>query len=213
MSDDVEKDQLEDLEDDAPAQNVFIIDTGNKGPKFRAVSLFGALGEEELTDVVHGLVALQEACLEENARNEETEEPPRTIKFYISTWGGDMLGMFAIYDLMRLVRDECEIETIGLGKVMSAGVLLLAAGTKGKRQIGKNARLMFHSVQSGQYGPLYSLEKEMEEARWLQERTIQCLIDESKLTKRKIQKMLDQKVDFYIGAEEAVALGIADIII
>ena len=59
---------------------------------------------------------------------EEGEEPPKPepkpITFYVSTWGGDALGMFGIYDLMRIVREECAIETFGLGKVMSAGVLL-----------------------------------------------------------------------------------------
>jgi len=121
--------------------------------------------------------------------------------------------MFAIYDLMRSVLKDCEIETIGLGKVMSAGVLLLAAGTKGQRKIGKNTRVMLHAVQVAHHGSLASWENEMEEARWIQEHMLAALIAETKLTKRKLQKMINQKVDLYIGAEEAVELGIADIII
>ena len=54
---------------------------------------------------------------------EEEAKPEKPITFYVSTWGGDALGMFGIYDLMRTVREECPIETFGLGKVMSAGVL------------------------------------------------------------------------------------------
>ena len=121
--------------------------------------------------------------------------------------------MFAIYDLMRHIKSECEIHTFGLGKVMSAGVLLLAAGTKGKRKVGKNTRLMLHSIQGGHFGSLSSLENEVEEARWLQTRMIEALVSETKLTKRQVQKMLDKKVDFYIDADEAIKFGIADTII
>ena len=124
-----------------------------------------------------------------------------------------MLGMFAIYDLMRHVQSKYEIHTFGLGKVMSAGVLLLASGTKGERKIGRNTRLMLHSVQGGHFGSLSTLENEMEEARWLQARMIAALVAETNLTKRQIQKMLDKKVDVYIDAEEALEIGIADIII
>ena len=35
------------------------------------------------------------------------------------------MDMFAIYDTMRMVKEDCEIHTIGMGKVMSAGVMLL----------------------------------------------------------------------------------------
>lgn len=200
------------LEEDGPPQNVFIIDTGGKGPKFRAVSLFGVLNEEELLEVVQSLVALKEAADEEKLR-EPAPLPPLPIKFYISTWGGDVHGMFAIYDLMRSMLTDCEIETIGLGKVMSAGVLILAAGTKGKRKIGKNARVMLHGLQAAHHGSLSSLENEVAETRWIQEHMVTALAAETNLTRRRLQKILDKKVDVYIGAEEAVELGIADIII
>ena len=62
--------------------------------------------------------------------------------------------MFALYDLMRMVREDCGIHTFGIGKVMSAGVLLLAAGTKGERRIGKNCRIMLHRVLTGDSGSL-----------------------------------------------------------
>jgi ATP-dependent Clp endopeptidase proteolytic subunit ClpP len=205
-----------DADEEWPPQNVFIIDTGNKDAKAPTVGLFGNLDEEQLVEVVQGLTRFHEQNLAAKLKEpSETDEPytPQPINFYISTWGGDVLGMFAIYDLMRHIESECEIHTFGLGKVMSAGVLLLAAGTKGKRKVGKNTRLMLHSIQGTHFGSLSTLENEVEEARWLQTRMIQALVSETKLTKRQIQKMLDKKVDFYIDADEAIKFGIADIII
>ena len=140
----------------------------------------------------------------------ELETIKKPIEFYISTWGGDALGMFAIYDLMRMVREECDISTFGIGKVMSAGVLLLAAGTKGERRVGKHTRIMMHAVRAGHYGALHSLENEMKETRCTQEQHIQALVTETKMTKRQIKTMLEKKIDVYFNAAEAVKFGIAD---
>ena len=48
---------------------------------------------------------------------------------------------------------------------MSAGVLLLAAGTKGKRRVGKHCRIMLHSVIGGSTGPMHQLENEFAEVK------------------------------------------------
>ena len=107
-------------------------------PPMRSLGLFGNLDEEKVEDVCSGLLYLNHTALSSITIDEEEEPPqPSPITFYVSTWGGDALGMFGIYDLMRVIRQSCPIHTFGLGKVMSAGVLLLAAGTKGQRQIGK----------------------------------------------------------------------------
>ena len=70
---------------------------------------------------------------------------------------------------------------------MSAGVLLLAAGTKGKRKIGRNCRVMIHSVRADQYGAIHNLENEFEETKWLQEQHINALIEESDMTKKHLK--------------------------
>ena len=96
---------------------------------------------------------------------------------------------------------------------MSAGVLLLAAGSKGDRHIGANCRIMLHSVVGGQHGPVYNLENEFEEIKWIQEQYITALAQETNMTKRYIKNLLARKVNVYLTAKEAVELGIADKII
>ena len=56
-------------------------------------------------------------------------------------------------------------------------------------------------------------QKEMEALQQLQEDYINALVEETKMTKEDIKKMLERKVNVYLSAEEAVKLGIADIII
>ena len=96
---------------------------------------------------------------------------------------------------------------------MSAGVLLLAAGTKGQRRIGANCRVMIHSVIGGSHGAIHDLENEMEEIKWMQERYIKILAQETKMTERYIKSLLKKKINVYLDAEKAVELGIADIIV
>jgi ATP-dependent Clp protease protease subunit len=114
---------------------------------------------------------------------------------------------------MRLVRKKCDIETFGLGKVMSAGVLLLASGTKGKRKIGKNCRVMIHSVVGGTHGSFHNLENEMSEMRYMQNAYLSALSEESNMSVAQLKRMIGRKVNVYLSAEEAVKLGIADIIV
>ena len=56
-------------------------------------------------------------------------EIKKPFRMYISTHGGVVSDMFSILDVMDLVKRNCEVETVGIGKVMSAGVLMLANGT------------------------------------------------------------------------------------
>lgn len=173
--------------------------------EIRTMALFGDVDEEKSLDLVVGLLSLTEFT--------DKEPPYDPIKFYISTYGGSADEMFSIYDMMSILKSKCEIETIGLGKVMSAGTLLLAAGTKGKRKIGRHCRVMIHAVAAGSAGELHNMENEMKSIKHIQEMYISALARETCMTKRTIQKLLDRRVNVYLTAEEAVEYGIADEII
>ena len=177
--------------------------------EMRIVGLYGDITELKARESLSGLLVLHNS----GKSGEEGEEVWEPIEFIISTYGGSADDMFALYDVMRMVQKDCEIHTFGLGKVMSAGVLLLACGTKGKRKIGRNCRVMIHSVIGGNHGSLHNLENEMDEIRNSQENYINALVRETNLTKRKLQRMLERKVNVYFSAEEAVEHGIADILV
>ena len=181
-------------------------------PKLRIIGLFGTIDEEMSAEIIASLLSLRLSGKEET-REPFDSDPVTTykpIEMWVSTWGGVAMDMFSIYDAMRLIREDVDIETVGMGKVMSAGVLLLAAGTKGKRKIGKNCRIMMHSVIGGHSGALHNLENEMEEMRWIQDQHIRCMVDETNMSEKHLRKLLERKVNVYLNAEEAVELGIAD---
>jgi len=181
--------------------------TKEEEPRSHLLGLFAEVQEEKIAELIHGLLVVAE----NECKKEEEDRIP--IDFYLSTYGGSADDMFALYDIMRLVREDVIMRTVGLGKVMSAGVLLLAAGTKGQRSIAKNCRIMIHSVVGGNHGDLHNMLNEMEAIEQLQQMFVDCLVSETKMTKTRLKKMLDRKVNVYLSAEEAVELGIADIII
>jgi ATP-dependent protease ClpP protease subunit len=72
---------------------------------------------------------------------------------------------------------------------------------------------MIHSVIGGNAGPLHNLENEMDEIRYVQNAYLKALAAETNMSFRQLKKMIDKKVNVYLSAEEAVKLGIADIIV
>jgi ATP-dependent Clp protease protease subunit len=193
------------MEEDPKVILVNAAPEGAPEPELRVVGLYTDITEEKVAEVTQALLYLNETN-----RLKEDEEEKKPIDFYISTYGGNADDMFALYDIMKQVQKETEIHTIGMGKVMSAGVLLLAGGTPGHRKIGKNCRIMLHSVSSGNHGDLHNLVNEVEAIQELQEMYINCLTQETKMTKSQLKKMLERKVNVYLSAEQAVEYGIAD---
>ena len=176
--------------------------------------LYGDVNEERASDIVSALLLLGDKKRVDKAKERLPEgEELDDIKFYLSTYGGSADDMMAIYDMMRITKINRDVETIGMGKIMSAGTLLLAAGTRGKRKIMKNCRVMIHAVSAGSMGTIHNLQNEMEEIQNIQDLYITALCAETLLTKRQLKKMLDQKVNVYLTAEEAVEYGLADEVI
>ena len=171
----------------------------------KLIHLFGEIEEETCAEIACALRILG------SVSKDEPEDEKEPVELVISTTGGSAADMFALYDTIRLVRDEgCPVATTGVGKVMSAGVLLLAAGSKGKRRVGANCRIMLHGVASGHVGQINSLENELEEVRWMQEQYIKALAEETDMTPKYIKKLIEKGINVYLDAKEAVELGIAD---
>tara|TARA_R110002110_G_scaffold164141_2_gene364267 strand:- start:230 stop:868 length:639 start_codon:yes stop_codon:yes gene_type:complete len=196
-----EQEQL--TEEETQASVVDLLGSLSKGPEQRSIMFVGELNEEKAADLISALLVLSQENKTDSDRGED-------IKLYISTYGGSAHEMFGIYDIMNFCKQFCDIETIGIGKVMSAGTLILAAGTQGKRTLGKHCQVMIHTVNGGAMGELHSLENEMEQMKNLQDLYIQCLSSETKMTKRQIQTLINRKVNVYLSAEEAIEKGLAD---
>ena len=196
---------------------IFLDSPGNPSDdlKIRKCMLYGDINEQAAKELIATIILMSDTAETQELEDpEDLESEVKTViqpfEIVISTGGGNADDMMSIYDMMRLTRETVDIETTGVGKVMSAGTLLLAAGTKGKRRIGRNCRVMIHAVSGGSVGPMHEITNEFKEIKKIQEAYIDCLAEESNMTVQQIKKYLKQKTNVYLTAEEAVKLGLAD---
>jgi ATP-dependent Clp protease protease subunit len=72
------------------------------------------------------------------------------INFYINCPGGVVDDTLAMYDIMKFL--SCDVATYCIGRAESGGAIVFMAGTKGKRFILPNAKVMIHQPYGGVYG-------------------------------------------------------------
>lgn len=131
----------------------------------------------------------------------------KPITIYIDTYGGNIDAAMLMYDCMRT--SACPINTVGIGKVMSAGTLLLSAGDSGFRYITPNTRVMVHEVSGGSVGTVSEMEASVSESKKVQDRFLSLL---SKHTGKSKSLLLDDVLhqNNYMSAKEAIDYGLAD---
>lgn len=171
----------------------------------KSIYLFGTIGEKSSLEFIQDLFALSSELLEDD-NNEKPE-----ICICLNSEGGDLTEMYAICDAIEYVKAQGVIVSIiGLGKIMSAGLMILASGSKGYRILGRNTRLMLHEIQSDYSGSFNDIKTEFEETKYVQQVYIKTLTE---ITKRKpafFEKYLKNKANYYFTPEEAIEWGLAD---
>lgn len=168
----------------------------------RMIFLTGEIEEYGITNAIANIIAM----------GAHSSEP---IDIVMSTYGGNVHDAFALYDAINLVRsvNGCEIRTTGLGKVMSAGVMILAAGSPGKRFVGESTSIMMHPVSTTVGGNAIHIEAELNEMKRLQARMDTYVSRHSKLSPEQVNKIMTLGHDHVFDAETALEYGIADRII
>lgn len=136
----------------------------------------------------------------------QSENRRKDIHFYINSPGGDVVATLAIYDTMQIL--SCPVATYCVGQAASGGAVLLAGGTKGKRYVLPNARVMMHQPWGGVSGQISDIEIQTTEILRTREVLNQVLAKHTGQPLEKIAKDTDR--DFFLGAEEAKAYGIVD---
>lgn len=127
----LEEDKVE--EESKEESKIIFLDSpggGTDDPKIRKCMLYGDINEQQAKDLIATMILLADTA--ETQELEDPEDPESEIKttiqpfeIVISTGGGNADDMMSIYDMTRLIRQDVDIETTGIGKVMSAGLSLI----------------------------------------------------------------------------------------
>lgn len=134
------------------------------------------------------------------------EDPTKDISLYINSPGGSVYDGLAILDTMNYIKPD--VATYGIGLQASFGAVLLASGAKGKRYLLPNARVMMHQPHGGTRGQVTDQEISLRESIQLKELLIDIMARNTGQKRAKVKE--DMERDYWMGASEAVAYGLAD---
>lgn len=174
--------------------------------KERIIMLEGVVDDQQANLVVAQLLYL------------EAENPEKDISLFINSPGGSVTAGLAMYDTMQFIRpDVC---TYVMGQAASMGSFLAQAGAPGKRFVLPESRTMIHRVSSGTRGTSGSVhvqdlqfedaKRSFEESVRINKRLTELYVRHNTAGKTYEELFETMKFDTFLGAEEAVAWGLAD---
>jgi ATP-dependent Clp protease protease subunit len=139
----------------------------------------------------------------------EATDPDKDVYIYINSPGGSVSSTIAIYDTIQYIRSD--VSTICIGMAASGAALILASGTKGKRFVLPNSRIMMHQPLGGARGQVTDIEIQTRELKRIKE-TINKIL--TRHTGQKYEKVVkDTDRDFYMSAQESKEYGLVDEVI
>jgi ATP-dependent Clp protease protease subunit len=134
------------------------------------------------------------------------EDPNRDIYLYINSPGGSITAGMAIYDTMKFVSND--IVTVGIGMAASMGQFLLSSGTKGKRYITPNARVLLHQPSGGFGGTSADIQTQAKLILDMKRRMAELTSEQTGKTIEQVIKDGDR--DNWFTAQEALEYGFVD---
>jgi ATP-dependent Clp protease, protease subunit len=163
----------------------------------RVVFLVGEINHVSASRVIMQMLYLQSVKRDQD------------INLYINSPGGVVDDTLAMYDIMRFL--TCDIATYCIGRAESGGAIVLMAGTKGKRFILPNAKVMIHQPFGGVYGQTADIEIQAEEILKTKDTLIKVMAKCTGQTHDRVRE--DSERDRFFSAHESVKYGIVDEVI
>ena len=174
-------------------------------PMERKLYLKELVDEKSIMPLIEAIHRINDDDAEKEKEYNGWEREP--IKLYIYTYGGVCYAGFALIDAIRA--SKTPVHTIVLGTAMSMGIFIFNAGHK--RLIGEHATLMYHDVSLHLESEMTEgIKIELAEGLRLQKMGIQFLTEYSLVEESVINDYINRKASWFIPAEEAIRLKIAD---
>ena len=160
----------------------------------RIIFLSGPIVERTASTVIQQLLYLQSIRRDQD------------VNLYINSPGGLVDQTLAIYDTMQFMGSE--VATYCIGQAASGAAVILMAGTKGKRYILPNAKVMLHQPYGGITGQAEDIRIQADEV--LRDKARINNIIASCTGKPVEQVREDTERDRYMTAQEALEYGMVD---
>jgi len=137
------------------------------------------------------------------------EDPEKEIQLYVNSPGGSATAGLAIYDTMQFLKSP--VSTICVGLAASAGAIILAGGTKGRRFALPYSRMMIHQPWGGAQGSVSDITIQTKEFLAIRQILDEILASHTGQPLERVQKDTDR--NFWMSAPEAQEYGLIDDVI
>ncbi|HQP25397.1 MAG TPA: ATP-dependent Clp protease proteolytic subunit [Smithellaceae bacterium] len=133
------------------------------------------------------------------------------VQMIINSSGGACSDGFSIIDIMEW--SKIPIYTTGIGIIASMGLLVFMAGAKGHRVVTPRTSILSHRFSAMHIGNHSQLIAGRREEDLLHERILNHYMTFSNIRDRdELEKYLLRDVDTWLTPDEALRLGIADVV-
>jgi len=134
-----------------------------------------------------------------------------SIQLLISSGGGQCAAGFAIIDLMAWSR--LPVLCTGIGMVGSMALAIFMAGEKGRRVVTPRTSILSHRFSALVWGNHSELLAHRKEEDLMHRRLLEHYLQHTNLSnEEEVTSRLLRDVDTWLSPEEAVQLGIADVV-
>lgn len=133
------------------------------------------------------------------------------VQMVINSPGGTCTAGFSIIDIMEW--SNIPIYTTGIGMIASMGLLIFMTGEKGHRVVTPRTSILSHRFSAINFGNHSQLIAGRREEDMLHERILNHYMAYSNIKDSKeLEKYLLRDVDTWLSTDEAVQLGIVDVV-
>jgi ATP-dependent Clp protease, protease subunit len=134
----------------------------------------------------------------------------KPITLCLNTPGGSLTDALGLYDVIRATSKSVPVDIVTVGSCMSAGVLLLQAGTR--RLSYPATQFLIHELSACGGGKLSQMTDEAQFARHLQEVADTIVAGRAGISVAEFQALY-QRRDYFLSAKEAKRLHLIDQIV
>ncbi len=163
------------------------------------IYLSGAIGEANAEEVCKQLI-------EFNIKGSINQ-----VQMVINSPGGTCTAGFSIIDIMEW--SNIPIYTTGIGMIASMGLLIFMTGEKGHRIVTPRTSILSHRFSAMNFGNHSQLIAGRREEDMLHERILNHYMNYSGIKDRnELETYLLRDVDTWLTTEEAIRMGIVDVV-
>lgn len=172
--------------------------------KYRKILLSEDIASMSVRDAIKEIIEINYDDDQKEIDYRDWERKP--IQLFINSFGGSVYDGLALVDIVK--QSKTPVHTISIGSSMSMGFWIYLAGHK--RYVGEHTTLMFHDLTGFTWDKSAAMKQELNEVLRLQKIICDEITSTSLVKQETLDDYIIRKAEWYIPADEAIKLKLAD---